>query len=292
MPLSRNRLAIGAAACLAAIAGVGVPASALAKSSKATTTTTTSTTSSGSGGVGVGGSGGTPVGGSDTTTTSTTSTTSTTPTTSGPTTAVSLLPVTVTTGSLSLSSARVGETGSYLKLSGTAGKSANQVVVIEDRFRSTASWSVATQTKTKSGGAFSAKWLPTAYGHPQLRAVLLPAGTKPGTAAIARVSQKPGSATASLTGLTVFQAAVASYEENFGNLDSCGSILSSTTIGIASPTLRCGTKVTIYYRGHEMTVPVVDHGPYVGGRSYDLTYAVANDIGMISAGVATIGALH
>ena len=40
------------------------------------------------------------------------------------------------------------------------------------------------------------------------------------------------------------------------------------------------------YRGHTITVPVVDRGPYVGGREYDLTEATKAklrfpDLGMV-----------
>ena len=38
-------------------------------------------------------------------------------------------------------------------------------------------------------------------------------------------------------------------------------------------TLPCGTMVTLRYGGRTITVPVIDRGPYVAGRDYDLTYA-------------------
>jgi rare lipoprotein A (peptidoglycan hydrolase) len=35
-------------------------------------------------------------------------------------------------------------------------------------------------------------------------------------------------------------------------------------------------------------VRVVDRGPYVEGREFDLTYATAKDIGFLSVGVGTV----
>ena len=54
---------------------------------------------------------------------------------------------------------------------------------------------------------------------------------------------------------------------------ACGGSLSSNTLGVASKTLPCGTLVTLRYAGHSVRVPVVDRGPYVAGREFDLTEA-------------------
>jgi rare lipoprotein A (peptidoglycan hydrolase) len=44
-------------------------------------------------------------------------------------------------------------------------------------------------------------------------------------------------------------------------------------LGVAHKTLPCGTKVVLRYRGHQVKVPVIDRGPYVAGRDFDLTVA-------------------
>jgi rare lipoprotein A len=59
----------------------------------------------------------------------------------------------------------------------------------------------------------------------------------------------------------------------YGNALSCGGRLSRSTLGVAHRTLPCGTKVTLRHRGRTVRVPVVDRGPYVGDREYDLTAA-------------------
>ena len=46
-------------------------------------------------------------------------------------------------------------------------------------------------------------------------------------------------------------------------------------MGVAHKSLPCGTKVTLRHQGRVVRVPVIDRGPYVGGREYDLTEATA-----------------
>ena len=60
---------------------------------------------------------------------------------------------------------------------------------------------------------------------------------------------------------------------------ACGRTLSSGTVGVANKTLPCGTKVTVRYRGRSVRVPVVDRGPYVAGREFDLTSATKQRLG-------------
>lgn len=59
----------------------------------------------------------------------------------------------------------------------------------------------------------------------------------------------------------------------YGNRTACGQTLTRGTVGTAHKYLPCGTKVTIRYRGRSVRIPVIDRGPYVAGRDYDLTEA-------------------
>jgi rare lipoprotein A (peptidoglycan hydrolase) len=43
--------------------------------------------------------------------------------------------------------------------------------------------------------------------------------------------------------------------------------------------LPCGTFVTLEYRGRTMTLPVIDRGPYIAGRTLDLSNATRIAIG-------------
>jgi rare lipoprotein A len=76
--------------------------------------------------------------------------------------------------------------------------------------------------------------------------------------------------------VTVYRASVASwYGPGFiGGRTACGGTLGAGTLGVANKTLPCGTHVTFHYHGHTVTARVVDRGPYVGGREWDLTPAV------------------
>jgi hypothetical protein len=58
----------------------------------------------------------------------------------------------------------------------------------------------------------------------------------------------------------------------YGHGTACGPTLTKTLVGVAHRTLPCGTKVTFRYKGRTLTVPVVDRGPYVAGRTWDLTH--------------------
>ena len=57
----------------------------------------------------------------------------------------------------------------------------------------------------------------------------------------------------------------------YGNGVACGGTLLPGTLGVANKTLPCGTMVRLRYHGRSVTVPVIDRGPYVAGRDYDLT---------------------
>ena len=64
-----------------------------------------------------------------------------------------------------------------------------------------------------------------------------------------------------------------------GGMTACGEALGATTLGVANKTLPCGTMVTLHYGRRTVRVPVIDRGPYVAGRDYDLTYATKLALG-------------
>jgi rare lipoprotein A (peptidoglycan hydrolase) len=86
--------------------------------------------------------------------------------------------------------------------------------------------------------------------------------------------------------LNVYRRALASWYGPglFGNKLGCGGTLSAGSLGVANKSLPCGTKVTIRHRGRVVRVPVIDRGPYVGGREYDLTAATARKLGFSGHG--------
>ena len=60
--------------------------------------------------------------------------------------------------------------------------------------------------------------------------------------------------------------------------------LTPGTLGVAHKSLPCGTKVTLRYRGRTVRVRVIDRGPYVGAREFDLTAATKQRLGFGSTG--------
>ncbi|MGK2931452.1 MAG: RlpA-like double-psi beta-barrel domain-containing protein [Solirubrobacterales bacterium] len=74
----------------------------------------------------------------------------------------------------------------------------------------------------------------------------------------------------------------------YGNGVACGGTLRPSTVGVAHKTLPCGSTVLVGYRGRFLKTKVIDRGPYIAGRSLDLTYAGADALGFIDAGVANV----
>ncbi len=130
--------------------------------------------------------------------------------------------------------------------------------------------------RASAKGTFGAKFTPKRTGVYSLRAF---AGSNDRAAA----SRGP------VRRITVYRYAVASWYGGslYGNGTACGGTLTPTTMGVANKSLPCGTKVHLRYHGRSVTVPVIDRGPYVAGRDYDLTEATKNALG-INSGVVTL----
>jgi Lytic transglycolase len=81
-----------------------------------------------------------------------------------------------------------------------------------------------------------------------------------------------------LGNITGWQTSVASVFTDFGLPIACpvnNGVLHRTDLGVAHKTLPCGTMVTFRYHGKGIRVPVIDRGPYIEGREWDLTGATA-----------------
>jgi peptidoglycan lytic transglycosylase len=128
---------------------------------------------------------------------------------------------------------------------------------------------------TKANGTFALRWLPAQTGSYAVRAYSVHDRRSTGSKSPARK-------------LTAYRLAGASYYGPglYGNGVACGGTLMPGTMGVANKTLPCGTKVKLRYHGRTVTVPVIDRGPYVAGRDYDLTTAVKEKLGF--PGVGTV----
>jgi rare lipoprotein A len=61
----------------------------------------------------------------------------------------------------------------------------------------------------------------------------------------------------------------------YGNRLGCGGTLTPRRLGVAHQSLPCGAKLTLRKGHRTVRVRVIDRGPYVGGREFDLTEATA-----------------
>jgi rare lipoprotein A len=129
--------------------------------------------------------------------------------------------------------------------------------------------------ETRADGTFAVRWVPKTTGSYSVRAFGLHDRRTRGAVSKARA-------------LTSYRLAGASWYGPglWGNGVACGGTLLPGTLGVANKTLPCGTKVKLRYHGREITVPVIDRGPYVAGREFDLTYAVKEKLGF--PGVGTV----
>lgn len=67
----------------------------------------------------------------------------------------------------------------------------------------------------------------------------------------------------------------------YGRRTACGHALTTTLVGVAHRTLPCGSLIEFRNpsTGRSVTMPVVDRGPYVSGRSWDLTGGACRALG-------------
>ena len=67
----------------------------------------------------------------------------------------------------------------------------------------------------------------------------------------------------------------------YGKRTACGLAYTTTIMGVAHRSLPCGTLVTFKNptNGRTITVPVIDRGPYVTGRTWDLSGAACMALG-------------
>jgi rare lipoprotein A len=129
-------------------------------------------------------------------------------------------------------------------------------------------------TTSGRGGGFRLRWRPQRLGAYEIRAY----GRHSGRLRAARSPARR---------VTAYRHAEASYYGPglYGGGMACGGTLTPGTLGVAHKSLPCGSRVKLRYRGRQVTVPVVDRGPYVAGRDYDLTAATKARLGFPGSGV-------
>jgi rare lipoprotein A len=177
-----------------------------------------------------------------------------------------------------------GFMGRDLRFTGSVPRAdAGKVVQIERSGRHTGGqWARTSHATVHSDGSFTAYWHANRPGPLSFRAVLRTRAASTASSSWPTVS------------VIVYRMAIATiYGPGFwGSQTACGQTLHHNTLGVAHRTLPCGTRVSIYYHGRTIVVPVIDRGPYANGADWDLTSATARTLGMDTTahvGGATLG---
>jgi rare lipoprotein A len=208
---------------------------------------------------------------------------------------------------ITLTVAASGIQGQPLTITGNAPTSdAGALIDIESSKAGHATWTAVATATIGSEGNFSAQWTPATSAQVALRAVLATGAATPGTGSSTggtgatglsgsgddSASAASGELTTSSLTIPIFKDARATlYGPGFwGHHTACGERLTHATLGVASRTLKCGTQVSVFYKGREITVPVIDRGPFANGARWDLTMATAKALGIQET--VTIGTLN
>lgn len=77
------------------------------------------------------------------------------------------------------------------------------------------------------------------------------------------------------------QARVAVFGlDRLGEETSCGVGLTAETAGIAHPVLPCGVLLVLEHGGREVSAPVIEQGGVGAGNAFDLSPALARELGL------------
>ena len=134
-------------------------------------------------------------------------------------------------------------------------------------------WKTVARRTTRAGGRFTFRFRPRRPSSAPLR--IRAAGT-PQAAGTREIVGR----------LNVYRRAFVSWYGPglFGGHLGCGGTLTPGTLGVANKSLPCGTRVTLRHGGRIIRVRVIDRGPYVAGREFDLTSATKERLGFGGVG--------
>lgn len=153
--------------------------------------------------------------------------------------------------------------------------------VVLQRLDERRGWRDVARARIERSARFRVRWRADRSGRLSLRAV------------VAARARRPRAATAASTGgtppvvdVSVYRPALATYfgPGLYGNQTACGQTLTPQLHGVAHRTLPCGTRVRLMHQLRELTVPVIDRGPFHAGYSWDLTLATAAALGFTASG--------
>jgi rare lipoprotein A len=173
--------------------------------------------------------------------------------------------------------------GRRVDVRGTMPGAARREVILQRR-DARRGWRNVARTRVRTSERFLIRWRADRGGRVSLRAVIAARAR----GARRRHRRRPTAATiaAPVVSLTIYRPAKASFYGPgfFGRETACGQLLTPELHGVAHRRLPCGTLVEIMYRDREITVPVIDRGPFSDTYSWDLTQATADALGFQSSG--------
>lgn len=141
--------------------------------------------------------------------------------------------------------------------------------VVVERETAKGDWARVAAAKTDAAGEFKAIW-----DSADLGGYLLRARFRGDESNLGSREELPGR-------VYLYRADEASYYGPgfYGNQTACGQTLRRGTVGVAHKSIRCGAKVRFHYRGRTRRIKVIDRGPYIRGRRWDLTDAARKELG-------------
>jgi rare lipoprotein A (peptidoglycan hydrolase) len=80
---------------------------------------------------------------------------------------------------------------------------------------------------------------------------------------------------------TWYRALAAPYPSAKPSKGACGVVIDKAAMGVANPVLPCGVKIYMQYNGKQVLTQVIDRGPDVPGREFDVTRALAKRLGLV-----------
>lgn len=130
-------------------------------------------------------------------------------------------------------------------------------------------WDRIASARTDGDGAYRALWEPDKLGSYRVRAKF--EGDDLNGSVRRQVEHR----------VHVYRSTTASWYGPglYGNTTACGQTLRKDTVGVAHKQLTCGTKVRFHYRGETEIIRVIDRGPFIAGREWDLTEAAKRKLG-------------
>jgi hypothetical protein len=130
-------------------------------------------------------------------------------------------------------------------------------------------WQRVDRTRTTSAGDYRFRWKPPGLGTYALRARFRGDDSNRGDRAA--LDHR----------VVVYRKDHASYYGPgfYGETTACGQTLRRDTVGVAHKRIRCGTVVRFRYHGTTRRIPVIDRGPFIRGRRWDLTDAARRKLG-------------